>query len=310
MGMDQGAASSTERDARGRAETWALAVLIAGALSIAFSPIFVRLSEIGPTATAFHRVFLALPALFLLLGVDGRRASRHRRPASLRDYAGLVLAGLFFAGDLAFWHWSIAFTTVANATLFPNMAPIFVTLAGFLFFGERFSRLFLLGLAVAVAGAVTLMGESVTVSADNLRGDVLGLVTAVFYAAYLMAVGRLRAHFSTATIMTWSTATAAIALVPVTLASGEGFLAASFYGWGVLVALALVSQVMGQSLIAYALAHLPAAFSSVSLLVQPVAAAVLGWMIFAEALGPVQAAGGAAILTGIFLARHANRRAD
>ena len=153
------------------------------------------------------------------------------------------------------------------------------------------------------------MGESFTVSPDNLLGDFLGLVTALFYAAYLMSVGRLRAHFSTMTIMTWTSAVAAIAVLPVVLVSGEGLLAPSLYGWGVLVALALVSQVMGQGAIAYALAHLPAAFSSVSLLVQPVAAAILGWIIFAEALGPAQAAGGVAILAGIFLARQAALRA-
>lgn len=211
-----------------------------------------------------------------------------------------------FAGDLAFWHWSLQFTSVANATLLATFAPIYVTLGSFLLFGERFSRLFLFGMALAIAGAGVLMGRSFTVGFDNLLGDVLGAVTGVFFGLYILTVGRLRARFSTATIMLWSTAACALALLPVTLAAGEGFLAATARGWLVLAALALVVHVIGQGLIAYALAHLPAAFSSVSLLIEPTVAALLAWMLFAEALGPVQAAGALVILVGIYLCRRAS----
>ena len=125
----------------------------------------------------------------------------------------------------------------------------------------------------------------------------------MFYAGYMLAVKKLRADFSTATVMAWSAAAGAIALLPLALVSGESIIATTAYGWGVLLALALLSHVGGQSLIAYALAHLPAAFSSVSLLLQPVAAALLAWLILSEALGLLQGLGGAVVLAGIALAR-------
>lgn len=285
----------------------AMAALLCGALGISFSPIFVRLSELEPTATAFHRVFLALPFLMVWSGLEKRKSPDTRQPAEMRDYGVLVLAGAFFAGDLAFWHWSLTLTSVANSTLLANSAPIFVTLAGFLLFGERFSRTFLLGLGLAIAGAVVLMGDSFTVSSPNLLGDGLGLVTAMFYAAYIITVGKLRARFSTATIMVWSSAAAAVILLPITVISGEGMIAPTAYGWTILLGLALVSHTVGQGLIAYALAHLPAAFSSVGLLFQPAAAAVLAWIILGESLSLWQAMGATIILAGIFTARRGSQ---
>jgi len=281
----------------------ALAALLCGAVGIAFAPIFVRLSELGPSATAFHRLALSLPTLWLWLHLEGRGNRRTVRPASRADYFGLVVAGLMFAGDLAFWHWSVRLTSVANATLLANFAPVFVALAAFALFGDRFSRTFLVGMAMALVGACVLMGRSFTLSLTHLLGDGLGIVTAMFYAGYIVAVGRLRARFSTATIMAWSGLVTCAALLPVALLSGESLIATTVYGWAVLLGLALVSHAGGQSLIAYALAHLPAAFSSVSLLLQPAVAALLAWIILGEALGPWQALGALIILVGIYLAR-------
>jgi len=288
-------------------ERLALSALILGAAGIAFSPIFVRLSELDPTATAFHRVFLAFPALYLWSVVEAKTAQAKRRPAQGRDRMLLVLAGVFFACDLALWHWSIRFTSVANSTLLSNFAPIFVAFGGFVLFGQRFSKRFLFGLVLAMAGAAILMGGSLIASRENFFGDVLGLITAVFYAGYILTVGRLRARFSTAVIMSWSSASAAVILLPLTLLAGEGVIAETLYGWSILLGLALISHAAGQGLIAYALAHLPAAFSSVGLLAQPAIAAVLAWIIFGEALGPWQGLGAAVVVAGIWQARQGSR---
>jgi drug/metabolite transporter (DMT)-like permease len=142
---------------------------------------------------------------------------------------------------------------------------------------------------------------------EHLGGDALGLTTAMFYAGYILMVGRLRAEFSTATIMTWTGLVTGLALLPIALLSGEDVIPATAHGWVVLAALGVVSHAGGQSLIAFALAHLPPAFSSVSLLLQPAAAAILAWALLGEPLGPLQAAGAAIVLAGIFLARRGSR---
>lgn len=282
---------------------FAFAALIAGAMGIAFSPIFVRLSDLGAPVTAFWRPALAIPVLLIWVAFDQGGQNRERRAPAPKDYALLVLSGFMFAGDLFCWHWSIQFTSIANSTLLANFAPIFVTLASWLLFGERFTPRFLIALGLGIAGAIVLMGDSLTISPDHLFGDAISLVTAMFYGGYIIVVGRLRVRFSTAVIMSWSSIVTAMFLLPIALLYDGPLLATTLYGWGVLIGLGLVSHAGGQSLIAYALAHLPAAFSSLSLLVQPVASAVLAWIILGEAIGGWQGLGAAIVLTGILLAR-------
>ncbi|MBI3304143.1 MAG: DMT family transporter [Deltaproteobacteria bacterium] len=287
----------------------ALIALSGGAVAIGFAPIFVRLSQIGPSATAFWRLTLALPALWLWMLLEAQGQGTPRRLFSRADYGRLMLAGLFFAGDLAVWHWSIRFTSVANATLLANFAPVFVALGSWLVFGQGVSLTFLLGMGAALAGTTLMVGTSFQVSVQHLWGDALGFITAMFYAGYLLAVKRLRGDFSAATVMAWSGTVTSAALFPIARLSGEHLFPLSAHGWGPLIGLALISQVGGQSLIAYALAHLPAAFSSVALLLEPVMATVFAWVILDEAIGPWQALGGVLVLAGIFGARRESQAA-
>ena len=298
-------ASSTSHPPR----VLATLALLAGAVAIAASPLFVKVSETGPVSTAFWRVALALPVLWAWAALE-----RRGRPDSGggADRWLIVVAGVLFAGDLAVWHWSILLTSVANATLLANLAPIFVTLAVWLFYRRRPGGVFLAGMAVALAGTVTLLGGDFSLAGGELAGDCLGVVTAMFYAGYQLAVGRLRRHASTATIMAGSGLVTAAILLPVALVAGEQLFPATAVGWLKLLGLALISQAAGQSLIAYAMAHLRETFSSVGLLLQPVMAAIFAWVLLGETLGAVQIAGAMAVLAGIAIAHRAEaaRRPD
>lgn len=282
----------------------ALPALLAGATCIALSPIFVRVSEAGPTATAFWRVALAVPPLWLLYFLVRRGVA----PARSAHWGLLGAAGLAFAGDLAFWHSSIKLTSVANSTLLANLASLFVTLTAWIFLRQRPRALFLAGLAAALVGVAMLVKTSLAFSSTGLLGDALGVVTAMFYAGYLLAVKELRDRGETTLHLMAATSTiTAIVLLPVALASGERFLPGTAFGWWILIGLALVSHAAGQGLIAYALAHLPAAFSSVSLLFQPVMAAGFAWLLLSEPLVALQILGGIIVLCGIYLARRGSR---
>jgi len=281
----------------------AMLALLAGAMAIAIAPIFVRISETGPAATAFWRVALAVPVLMLL--------ARNTRPDSIKTKVPVrwpvILCGLFFAADLGVWHYSVAFTTVANATLLANLAPVFVALAAWALFGERITGLFLIGMVLAIAGAGLLTGASLSLDIRQVYGDLLGVLTAVFYGAYQLSVARLRRFHAAFSIMAWSSLFSAFGLFGGALAMGETLLPQTLMGWVVLAAIALVSQVGGQTLITYGFAHLPVSFSSVSLLIQPMAAAYLAWLLLGETLTWAHLAGAAVILTGIYIARRGSR---
>lgn len=280
-----------------RVATLAFVGLLAGGCAIAFAPILVRLSDTGPVASAFWRTALAAPLLWVwALRADARPVALSAGP--------LAGAGLFFACDLGVWHWSITYTSVANSTLLANLAPIFVTLAGWVLYRQSVTRTFLVGMVAAIAGMFILVGPNFAIGGTRLAGDALGALTAVFYAGYMLSIKSARdAGASTARLMAWSTTITAIALLPVALLSPQPMLPQAAQGWIVLAGLALVTQILGQGLIAYAFAHLPAALSSVSLLIQPVMAALFAWALFGEAIGIAQFVGGSIVLAGIWLAK-------
>jgi len=260
----------------------------------------VRLSEVGPMATAFWRVALALIPIFIFSLI---KKDSGPKPQTLSDYAMLVLPGAMLAADLAAWHLSLTMTSVANATLLANLAPVFVTVIGFVLFRAPVSRVFVMGLALALAGVVILKGGPAALGNGDLRGDGIAIVAAIFYAGYILAIGQLRSRFDTVRIMLWSTASAAVCVFPLGFFFEPQMLPPTAYGWAIVFGLAFISHASGQVAIAFALAYLPAAFSSLTLLLQPVVAAILAWLLLNEAIGPMQAIGGLVVLAGIMLAR-------
>jgi len=281
----------------------ALALLILGAVLISFSGIFVKISELGPQATGFYRLAFAFPVFWLWqrwgARDDGGAADR---PRSMTDFWLLVLPGLLLAGDFIAWHWAIRLTDIANPTLFGNTAPIWVTLALWLFWGQRFRPGFLIGMALAIGGITLILGASFETGRDDLIGDLLGIVTGMFYGGYMLALKSARRRFSTAAIMTWGAVSGALLILGVTLAVGESLVIPSWHALLILIGLSLVSQLGGTTMISWAFAHLPAAFSAVTLLMNPVVTAILAWVLLGEALGSGQIAAGLLVLGGILVA--------
>ena len=284
--------------------TFAFFALLVGGVAIGFAGIFMRLSDVSPVASAFWRMALAAPFLwawaFAVSKQDGEADKR-------TDFTlALALAGVYFAADMGLWHLSLHYTTVSNATLLSNFAPIFIALWMWLAHKVKFARIFIVGMVIALVGAVMLVGPNAGEGGDGsgkLLGDGLGLASAVFYAAYQLMIKDARGQYSTARLMAWSTTITGLALLPFALLSPGAFWPANAAAWLPLLALAFVAQIGGQTVIAYAFAHLPASLSSVSLLIQPLTATIAAWIIFQEAIGPIQMAGGALLLWGIYLSK-------
>ena len=291
----------------------AVVILLIGTVAIGLAPVLVRWSQVGLSATAAWRLLLSAPLFAMAMCRQrgqtprcGGQAGPPARAFSLRDGLVLAVPGLLFSGDLGFWHQSLGLTSVANATLFTNCAPVFVALAGWLWLKERLGWTYVQGLLLAVGGAclMSLFRPRVDGVDHSLLGDAMGVVSAAFYGGYQLAIKRLRQRFSTATIMTFTAVVSGAVLAAVACISGETLLPGSLAGWAVLVALAVVVQIGGQGLIVHAMRHLPASFASVSLLFQVVVATATGWLLLAnEAVGLWQAMGGVLILLGIYLAR-------
>jgi drug/metabolite transporter (DMT)-like permease len=275
----------------------AFAALVLGAVAMGASPIFVRLADVGPYASAFWRTFLALP--FLALWALAEKGPPLRAGLD----RSVWLSGLFFAGDLFFWHLAILATTIANATFLATTAPIWVAFGAWLILGEIIGARTLLGLVLCLLGGAALIGQSYGFAPQRLIGDLYGLITAIFFGCYMLAIRAARTHLRAGRLAFVSTAITAACLFVVAIALEPFLLPRSLGGAAALLALALVSQVGGQGLLAVALGTLLATFSSLVIFLEAIAAAGFGWLIFGEALGPLQLAGGLLILIGIWITR-------
>jgi drug/metabolite transporter (DMT)-like permease len=285
----------------------ALAALAGGILGLAFSPLLVRMSEIGPSATAVQRVLLAMPVLTVWMLIE-QRGLGALTAISRRDWVTLLLAGLFWTGDLVAWHWGLKLTSIANASLLTMTGPIFVTLGSWLLFNEQVSRGFLFGLFISLAGAAPLVATSMELSGEHLLGDAIAVSAAGFFAAYLLAIKQLRGGLPTGTIMCLTCLFSLPGLFAAAWLSGEALAPPTLRGWLLALALALSAQAFGQALIALAMSRLPAPFTSVSLLVQPFLAILLGWLILDEAATALQFVGGFVVLAGILISRRYGMR--
>lgn len=279
----------------------AFLALLAGAIAMGVSPVFVRHADVGPFASAFWRAALALP----LLAVWARIERPAGTPAPRWNTATLA-AGVLFAGDLFFWHLAIMNTTAANATLLATLAPLWVMLASGALLKEPVTRAMALGLAACLLGAALLIGSSFAFAPERLTGDFYGVVTSIFFGSYFIAMRFARRGSTGMTpgllVYRSSLITAAVLFV-VALMLEETILPASLTGIAMLVALGVVAHAFGQGLLAFALGSLSAGFSALVIFLEAVAAAAVGYLFLGESVGPAQALGGAVILAGIYIAR-------
>ena len=279
----------------------AILALLVGACVIGAAPILVRFGDAGPAAVGFWRLVCSVPLLVVLAR---RSTGAVGRPTPLA-----ALAGLAFALDLGFWHYGIANTSVAKATVLANLAPVVVTALAWIVLKQRPAGLFLVAVALAVTGASTLaVAEGVgSVGPNPLLGDGLSIATAFWYALYFMAVSAARQREAATRIMCWSSLTAAPLLYAAGVLLGEQIVPATRAGWAACVGLGVV-HVAGQGSIAWALGRLSAATASVTVLVQPIVVAMLGWLLFGELLSGRQAMGATVAVSGVVLAQWASRR--
>lgn len=277
----------------------ALAALLGGNIALAIGPLFVRMATadgVGPVTAGFWRLALATPLLLLLTRVTRQRVG-HLSPGML---GMIALGGVFFAADLASWHIGILQTKLANATLFGNSTSLIFPIYGFIVARAWPSRGQATALSLAAVGAVLLMGRSYELDPRYLVGDLFCLLAGILYTFYLISIDRARATLQPWPVLALSTLAGILPLLGFAAVAGERIWPEQ---WGALIALALVSQVIGQGLMVYAMGHVRPLLVGLALLSQPVFAAAIGWTIYGETLGVLDWVGAALIAAAIVLVR-------
>lgn len=261
------------------------------------SGIFVKISESSPSLIAFYRSFFALPFLYVWMKFEERNNLEHIS-WDKRNIFFLILGGFCFALDMSIWNWSLSFTSVANATLMANTAPVFVVIFGILFLGYRIELSFVFTLLLALMGVflVVLPGEK-----GMIFGDSLGLVAAIFYAGYILSIKDLTNFLRPAKTLFLVTIITTLCLLPISIVEAKD-LSINLSEFLILFSYAIFSQTIAQGMITAGISKVSAHLSSLVLLMQPVAAAVYGWFLLEELLSPFQIFGGFIVLTAIYMA--------
>ncbi|NMG07435.1 DMT family transporter [Brasilonema sp. UFV-L1] len=287
------------------------ASLFVALIPISLAPVLVKLCEreISANAVVFHRAWIATIVFGLWCGLQTLLRQKsdeqpiEQKPLTRGELALLVAMGTAGATYLLLWAWSLTQTSVANVALLSNLNPLFVGLAGYLLFGRRFDNRFVIGMIMAVGGAIAIELNKVQFATDQILGDALALLTAIFIAAYLMLVERLRRRFSTATIMLWRCGVTTVFLLPVLPSVEDRLLPYTWMGWFFVIFQALLCQVFGQGLLAYSLSKLSSGVVAVTLLLEPVLASFFAWVIFNEKVSFSDWVAFVVVLFGIYLAQ-------
>ena len=273
---------------------------ILGALTIAFSAIFVRLADVSPATAAIFRCAYALPLLGLLAWYEQRRYG----PRAAGQARLAWIAGAFFAADLVLWHHAIEEVGAGLATVLGNTQVVIVPIAAWLFLGERPGSRVAASVPLVLIGVVLISGVlgAEPYGRNPVMGVLFGLGTGLAYAGFLLVQRRANAdHRRPAGPLFDATLSAAVCSLLIGLPLGELDLVPTWPAHGWLVLLALSVQVLGWLLISISLPRLPAAVTSVVLTIQPVGSVLLGIWILAEAPSPFQLFGVAFIIAGLLM---------
>ena len=301
--------SSDLSQGQDRSGVLAIATLTLALCAISFAPIFIRFceTELGANATVFNRMFI----FFVVFGLGKLITRKPQTEENVTESQittttqWLLLGGVGVISiiSLVLWAMSLQYTTVAKSMLLNNLTPIFTSLGSWLLFGKKFDSRFLIGMAIALTGAMALGFEDLQGGGGLLIGDIYAVLSAVFLGTYFLMVEQLRTSFDATTILLWRCGVGSALLVPIVFFTEGQFFPTAKVAMIAALGLGIICEGFGQRLIAACMDKLSSSFVSLFLLLEPILSALLAWAIFMEALGMTTWLGFAVVLTGIYLAQ-------
>jgi drug/metabolite transporter (DMT)-like permease len=270
--------------------------LIIGIIAISFSSIFVKWSDAPVSVQGMYRLVFTL---FLMLPFTLKHI-KALKSISLREWLLLVLSGTFLALHFLFWMGSLKLTTVASSTILLSLQPVFVMAGAYFAFREKTSKPAIIGMLVAITGAVMIGWGDIGISKQHIQGDILSILGTIVVAVHML-IGQKLLKTIPAAIYSFSVFLSAVIVfagyntllhIPMTGYSDKD--------WGIFLLLAIVPTVFGHVLFNWLLKYVTAATISMAILGEPVGATLLAYLLLNETLTFSQWAGGAIVLLGLY----------
>lgn len=273
--------------------------LLTGSICISFAPIFIRLANVAPDSAGFYRMLFAGLSLFLLLRLKGASLRMRRKTLTL-----LILSGLFLSFDFMCWHRSIHYIGPGLATLIGNFQVFFTAIFSCLLFKEKIRKMFMVAVAMALAGMVFITGVDLSSLEEGYRlGILFGLCTAILYSGYILLLKSAMNHqeISGVSAMFVVAVTCSGFFAVVTPAMGASFTIPDVTSLLALLGAGVICSTIGWSLISSAIKHTTATITSLFLLLQPALAFLWDVIFFSRATGGSEIFGVLLILSAIYV---------
>lgn len=267
--------------------------LVIGIFCIAFSAIFVRLAGAAPVTAGFYRIFIAWVPL-AIYSIITKKISINRN-----DLGIALLAGVIFASDILVWNISILKIGATVSTLMANLAPVWVGIFSLLFLRKRSGLWFWLGTFVALAGMVVLVGFRNLLSLQLNAGILYATLASMLYATYILLTKGILQRVTIVAFMFYSMLGSSVFLGLVSISRGTEMLHFPAHTWLCFLGMGVVCQLIGWLTINYAISYLPATKTSVALLSQTVATAIIAAFLLGEVLSFNEVTGSVIVLAGI-----------
>jgi drug/metabolite transporter (DMT)-like permease len=288
-----------------------LVILAIAIVALAFSPILTKLSELelSPTTIIFNRLWIStiIVSCWQLIGTtqsEQTSSTKFNFNFNYQEPGLLLLASCSATASALFWAISFTQTSIASSTVLRSLTPLFISLGAWLILKQRFNSQFIIGMVVAIIGAMVIGWDDLQVGEDYIVGDGIALLSAALHGVNILIIGYLRDRgCTTERVLLWRCIGGSLIVLPVIWLTDTQLLPISLKGWLTVIALAVVCQTFGQGLLVFSLKQFSSSFVGIFTLLKPLVTALLAWAIFAEGINIASAIALVLILFGIYLAQ-------
>ncbi|MCE3037629.1 DMT family transporter [Helicobacter sp. faydin-H20] len=265
---------------------------------IIYASVLVKIVDISPIVLGFYRVFFAIP-VFLFFAIKKTNLLK----ISYKDMFLMILAGLFFGADLIFFNTALHHTSVTNVNLICSLVIFVLTPIGIFFFNERLKPNFLIGAGIAILGIFILIKGKADESVATTYGDLIASLSNICYSIFLALIYSLRKKYTTMVLMFFVCIGASLVL-GITGEIKEGFaIPANYEQWFYVLLIVLFGQILGQGFFGYIMGKISTQASSIILLLSPLTAAIMGFLILREVIGIFEIIGMFIMIFGVYIAK-------
>ncbi|MEY4517800.1 MAG: hypothetical protein RLZZ499_399, partial [Cyanobacteriota bacterium] len=238
-----------------------LVILAIAIVALAFSPILTKLSELelSPTTIIFNRLWIStiIVSCWQLIGTtqsEQTSSTKFNFNFNYQEPGLLLLASCSATASALFWAISFTQTSIASSTVLRSLTPLFISLGAWLILKQRFNSQFIIGMVVAIIGAMVIGWDDLQVGEDYLVGDGIALLSAALHGVNILIIGYLRDRgCTTERVLLWRCIGGSLIVLPVIWLTDTQLLPISLKGWLTVIALAVVCQTFGQGLLVFSL---------------------------------------------------------